>query len=71
MKHYDAGVVGGYFSVNRTTKKVLEAGFFWPSLFVDVQKFVTNCDQCQRSGNLSKRDEMKQTLIQQREVFDV
>lgn len=71
LEQCHSGVIGGHFSVNHTAEKVLEASFFWPILFMDAQKLVTTCDQCQRSQNLSKLDEMKQTPIQQCDVFDV
>ena len=38
-------------------------------MFQDAGKFVKVCDQCQRSGNLSKRNEMLQNPIQQMRCF--
>lgn len=70
-KYCHSRVIRGHFNANSTVKKVLETGFFWPSLFVDAEKFVNSCDQCQRSGNLFQCDEMKQIPIQQCEAFDV
>lgn len=64
-------MVRGHFSVNRMIEKVLEARFFWPSPIMDAQKLVVTCDPCQGNGNLSKLDEMRQSPIQQCEVFDV
>ena len=31
---------------------------FWPTLFKDARKFVLSCDECQRIGNISRRQEM-------------
>ena len=32
--------------------------FYWPTLFKDARKFVLSCDECQRIGNISRRQEM-------------
>ena len=62
---------GGYYNVNRMAEKVLEGGFYWPSIFRDAHEYVVVCDKCQRTGNISKRDEMLQKYIFECEVFDV
>jgi hypothetical protein len=31
-----------------TAHKILRAGYYWPSLFLDVCQFVKTCDKCQR-----------------------
>ncbi|GJU01442.1 reverse transcriptase domain-containing protein [Tanacetum coccineum] len=56
---------------NVTAKKVYESGFYWPSIFKDANEYVRRCDACQRSGNISSRNEMPQNNIQVCEVFDV
>ncbi|XP_071704561.1 uncharacterized mitochondrial protein AtMg00750-like [Rutidosis leptorrhynchoides] len=49
---------GGHFGPNYTARKVLDAGFYWPTIFQDAHKLLQSCDACQRGGNISKRDEM-------------
>ena len=44
-------------SAYRTAHKVLQSGFYWPTIFKDARKFVLSCDECQRIGNISKRQE--------------
>ncbi|XP_039121508.1 uncharacterized protein LOC120258213 [Dioscorea cayenensis subsp. rotundata] len=44
LEHCHAGPTGGHYSANRTTRKILDAGFYWPSIFQDAQKFVQRCD---------------------------
>ncbi|GJS13996.1 reverse transcriptase domain-containing protein [Tanacetum coccineum] len=61
----------GHHSANITAKKVYESGFYWPSVFKDANEYVRRCDACQRSGNISSRNEMPQNNIQVCEVFDV
>ncbi|GJU90255.1 reverse transcriptase domain-containing protein [Tanacetum coccineum] len=36
----------------------------WPTIFKEAHTLVQNCDACQRSGSLSRRDEMPQNSIQ-------
>ena len=40
---------------DRTAHKVLQSGFYWPTIFKDALKFVLSCDECQRIGNIGKR----------------
>ncbi|KAL4304561.1 hypothetical protein GQ457_10G010670 [Hibiscus cannabinus] len=62
---------GGHFGGNRTTAKVLQSGFYWPTLHKDAQLFCQQCDRCQRTGNISKRNEMPLQNILEVELFDV
>ncbi|GJZ15619.1 reverse transcriptase domain-containing protein [Tanacetum coccineum] len=39
---------------------LLVPGFYWPSVFKDANEYVRRCDACQRSGNISSRNEMPQ-----------
>ncbi|CAA7019733.1 unnamed protein product [Microthlaspi erraticum] len=61
----------GHFATNKTVAKILQAGFWWPTMFKDAHDFISKCDACQRQGNISKRNEMPQNFIQEVEVFDV
>ena len=58
LKHCHFGPTGGHYQANETARKALEAGFYWPCLFKDAQSYVKSCDNCQRIGNISFRDEM-------------
>ncbi|XP_074298817.1 uncharacterized protein LOC141629765 [Silene latifolia] len=54
---------GGHHGPSRTEAKVLQSGFYWPSMFKDAKDFVVACDACQRTGNISRRHEMPQVGI--------
>ncbi|GJV03410.1 reverse transcriptase domain-containing protein [Tanacetum coccineum] len=71
LAHCHSGPTGGHHSANITAKKVYESGFYWPSVFKDANEYVRRCDTCQRSGNISSRNEMPQNNIQVCGVFDV
>src|SRR3954463_11397236 len=61
---------GGHFNGWRTATKVLQSGFFWPTIFKDAHHHAKSCDKCQRVGGISKRDEMPLQTIIEIEVFD-
>ncbi|KAI3707463.1 hypothetical protein L6452_26005 [Arctium lappa] len=71
LKDCHASPYGGHFGGQRTAAKILQSGFFWPTLFNDAFEFVKKCDQCQRMGNLSQRNEMPLNNILEVELFDV
>ena len=48
----------GHFLGDRTTLKILQSSFYWPTLFRDCFEWVKHCDRCQRMGNINKRNEM-------------
>nr|XP_009759208.1 PREDICTED: uncharacterized protein LOC104211783 [Nicotiana sylvestris] len=54
-----------------TAAKVLESGLYWPTLFKDAHAWVKSYDECQRTGNISRRHEMPMTTIQEVEIFDM
>lgn len=58
LHHCHASTYGGHFGPNKTIAKVLQSGFYWPTLLKHARKFVMTCDRCQRVGNISKRNEM-------------
>ena len=62
---------GGHFNGQWTTTKVLQSGFYWPSLFKDDHLYAKSYDRCQRTGNIGKRNEMPLTTILEVELFDV
>nr|GEU71037.1 reverse transcriptase domain-containing protein [Tanacetum cinerariifolium] len=47
----------------RISKKVFDAGFFWPSIYRDAHKMIKTCDICQRQGKISQKDEMPQNIV--------
>ena len=71
LRHCHSLECGGHFGGARTAAKVLQSGFYWPTLFKDAHSFVVACDRCQRTGNLSRRNEMPLNNILEVELFDV
>jgi hypothetical protein len=70
MWHCHNSAYGGHHGGERTAAKILQSGFWWPTLFKDCVEFVTNCDKCQRTGSIAMRNEMPQNGILEIEPFD-
>ena len=47
MADFHTGSCGGHHYWKATVNKILRAGFYWPSMFSDVQKEVVAYHQCQ------------------------
>ncbi|RDY08376.1 putative mitochondrial protein, partial [Mucuna pruriens] len=63
---------GGHYGSTRTVRKVLDCGFYWPTIFRDAYQFVSTCEKCQKAGVvISRRHEMPQQPILFCEVFDI
>ena len=71
LKHCHSLECGGHFSTDRTASKILQSGFYWPTMFKDARNFISCCDRCQRVGNISKKNEMPMKIFMEVEVFDV
>ncbi|CAL1360064.1 unnamed protein product [Linum trigynum] len=63
LSHYHEGPTGGHHEGNRTARKVLQSGFYWPTLFKDADTFARRYERCQRLGNFSAHDEMPQNVF--------
>ncbi|RDX64437.1 putative mitochondrial protein, partial [Mucuna pruriens] len=63
---------GGHYGSTWTTKKMLDCGFYWPTIFKDAYHFVSTYEKCRKVGMaISRRHEMPQQPILFCEVFDV
>ena len=66
-----ASPYGGHFAGDRTTHKILQSGFYWPTLFRDCFEWVKHYDKCPRIGNINIRNEMPLQGILVVQIFDV
>ena len=58
MEKCHASPYEGHFAGDKTTQKILQSEFYWPTLFKDCFEWVKHCDTCHRMGNLRRRNEM-------------
>ena len=71
LNHCNTLPCEGHFGGQRTTTKVLQSNFYWPSLFKDAHQFVSTCEKCQRMGSISRKDEPPISTILEVELFDL
>ena len=71
LQECHASPYGGHFVGDKTAHKILQSGFYWPTIFKDCFEWVKLCDQCQRRGNISKRHEMPLHGILVVQLFNV
>ncbi|GKE56248.1 reverse transcriptase domain-containing protein [Tanacetum coccineum] len=65
------GPTSGHYRPNVTAKKVLDSGFYWPTIIKEAHTLFYLFKACQKTRNISKRDEMPLTNIQAGEIFDI
>ncbi|XP_063941295.1 uncharacterized protein LOC135149498 [Daucus carota subsp. sativus] len=62
---------GGHFSAKKTAAKILQCGFYWPTLFKDAAEYCSACSRCQHLGRITRRNMMPMSPILVIELFDV
>ena len=50
--------------------RILQCGFYWPSLFKDSFDYCKTCDKCQQLGSMTRRNMMPMSPILVIEIFD-
>jgi hypothetical protein len=70
IKFCHSEVRGGHFSSRKTTAKILQSGFYWPTMFKDSHAFCKACENCQKLGSISKHHMMPLNPILVIEIFD-
>lgn len=58
-------LIGGHHSGIRTTYKILQSGYYWPTIHQDVHDYAISFYKCQRKGGISKKNEfpLKSILV--------
>ena len=51
LEEIHSGICGNYLGAQALTKKVLWAGFYWPTLQKEATEFVKTCPPCQKHAN--------------------
>ncbi|XP_022870126.1 uncharacterized protein LOC111389438 [Olea europaea var. sylvestris] len=68
---FGMGEAPWHFGASKIAAKILQSGFYWPTLFKGTFEFVKRYDRCQCTGNISRRHEMPLNNILEVELFDV
>ena len=70
LSHCHENACGGHFASQKTARKVLQSGFYWPSLFKDAHTMCRECDKCQILGKISHRHMIPLNPILVVDLFD-
>ncbi|GKB85108.1 reverse transcriptase domain-containing protein [Tanacetum coccineum] len=62
---------GAHYGPTTIAKKVIHSGFYWPTIIKEAHTLVCLSEACQKTRNISKRDEMPLNSIQVCKVFDI
>jgi hypothetical protein len=63
IKFYHSEACRGHFSLRKSTAKILQSGFYWPTMFKDSHVFCKTCENCQNVGFISKHREFLDNLL--------
>jgi len=58
LSSWHNGPYGAHFAAKRTTSKFLQLGYYCPTLHQDARRYTSRCDQCQRMGKPTPKDEI-------------
>jgi hypothetical protein len=53
MKELHEGPSGRHFTTEITQKKILDAGYWWPTMYRNVHDYYKSYDACQRTRGLA------------------
>lgn len=63
--------VGGYRSGTWSAHKIFQCSYYWPTIYKNAHDYAKACDQFQRQGNISKRQELPMTTVLEINLFNV
>eukprot|EP00258_Populus_trichocarpa_P038852 XP_024454871.1 uncharacterized protein LOC112327201 [Populus trichocarpa] len=66
----DNEACANHLSSKKTTAKILQRGFYWPTMFKDTHAFCKTCENYQKLRSISKRHMMPLNPILVIEIFD-
>ncbi len=69
MKELHEGLLRGHFVIEITQRKILDAGYWWPTMYKDVHDYCKSCDACQRTWGLATQNLTKVVTSLLKEPF--
>ncbi|XP_065628388.1 uncharacterized protein LOC136067057 [Quercus suber] len=63
LREVHEGICGDHAGPKSLVRKIIRAGYFWPTMQDDSERFVKRCDKCQRFGNVQRLPSEKLTTI--------
>ena len=52
LEEVHEGICGDHMGAKSLVRKIMRAGYFWPTMQQEATEFVRKCDSCQRYGNI-------------------
>jgi hypothetical protein len=69
MKELHERHLGRHFATEMTQRKILDVGYWWPSMYRDVHDYCRSCDACQRTRGLATQSLVKLIISLPKEPF--
>jgi len=69
MKELHEGPSRGYFAMEITQRKILDTGYWWPTMYKDMHDYCRSCDACQRTRGLATQTLAKLVTSLRKEPF--
>ncbi|XP_050256151.1 uncharacterized protein LOC126701813 [Quercus robur] len=63
MKEVHEGICGNHSGARSLVHKLIQAGYYWPTMMKDAQTYVQSCDKCQRFSNFIRLSFVELTSI--------
>jgi len=54
LEEVHRGICGDHSGPKSLVRKIMRAGYFWPSMQQDTTEFIKRCNRCQRYGNVQQ-----------------
>jgi hypothetical protein len=68
-KKLHEGPSRGHFAIEITQRKILDARYWWPTMYKNVHDHYRSCDACQRARRLTTQSFAKLVTSLQKEQF--
>ena len=63
MKEVHEGICGNHSGAQSLVHKLIQAGYYWPTMQKNAQAYVKTCDKCQRFSNAIRQASEELTLM--------
>jgi hypothetical protein len=69
MKELHEGPLRKHFATKISQRKILDARYWWPIMYIDVHDYCKSCDACQKIGRLATQSLAKLVTSLPKEPF--
>ena len=63
MREVHEGICGNHSGLRSLVHKLVQAGYYWPTMQKDAEAYVKICDKCQRFNNIIRQPTEELTLM--------